>query len=297
VNCADRVAAVTDSLVPESGPGPLGEMSEELSLAARNFHSMMTLEPHGPDVFVGVSPVYPWGRIFGGQVVAQGLRAAAHTVDPRFRVHSLHAYFIRGGTSEEPVRYEVDRLRNGRSFVTRRVVARQSNGAILNLSCSFQVDEDQADVQTMSMPRDLPGPDDLANDSWGWLLDERNIEFPPGEARSAGWVRIIDEIGDSPILHACGLAFTSDSIQFGAARATHPEQVERERHHDVFIGASLDHAMWFHRPTQADEFHLYEFDSHGLIGGRGLVSGQLFSAEGVHVASVAQEVLLRYIGD
>lgn len=270
---------------------------DEMAKAAQHFAEMMTLEPHGPDVYVGVSPVYPWGRIFGGQVVAQGLRAAAHTVESNYRVHSLHAYFIRGGTPTEPVRYEVDRIRNGRSFVTRRVVARQSNGAILNLSCSFQLEEDQVEVQTFEMPTDLPGADEVANDGWGWLLDERNITFPAGVARSAGWVKIEDQIGDDPVLHACGLAFTSDSIQFGAARSAHPVQLDREQYHEDFIGASLDHAMWFHRPAQADEFHLYDFRSHGLTGGRGLVTGQLFSADGVHVASIAQEVLLRYIGD
>jgi len=101
-----------------------------------DFRTLMKLEPHGPDVHVGLSPKYPWGRVYGGQVVAQGLRAAHETVDESFRVHSLHAYFIRGGDSDEPIRYEVDRIRNGRSFMTRRVVARQSAGPILNLSAS-----------------------------------------------------------------------------------------------------------------------------------------------------------------
>ena len=96
--------------------------------AAKTFAGLLDLEPHGPDTFVGVSPPYEWGRIYGGQVVAQGLWAAASTVEPDYRPHSLHAYFIRGGTLDEPVRYEVDRIRNGRSFVTRRVVARQSGG-------------------------------------------------------------------------------------------------------------------------------------------------------------------------
>ena len=120
-----------------------------------DFATLMALEAHGPDVYVGVSPEYPWGRVYGGQVVAQGLRAAQATVGADHHVHSLHAYFIRGGTSNEPIRYEVDRIRNGRSFVTRRVVARQSEGAILNLSCSFQVHEDQADVQESALPADV----------------------------------------------------------------------------------------------------------------------------------------------
>ena len=256
----------------------------------------MSLEPHGPDVFVGISPVYPWGRLYGGQVVAQALRAASMTVDERFLPHSLHAYFIRGGTSDEPVRYEVDWIRNGRSFVTRRVVARQSNGAILNLSASFQVTEDQPERQTFELPEVTP-PSDLEPEGWGFLLDRRFIPLDPALGKSMGWVRIEATIGDDPVLHACGLAFTSDTIQFGAARAAHPIQLDEPRRHRDFVGASLDHAMWFHRPGKADEFHLYDFTSHGLTGGRGLVIGQLFSAGGTHVASIAQEVLLRYIGD
>ena len=107
-----------------------------------DFGAMLTLEPHGPDVWVGTGPRYPWGGLYGGQIVAQALRAAAHTVEPKYRVHSLHAYFIRRGDHTEPVRYEVDRVRNGRSFVTRTVTARQAVGAILSVSASFQVDED-----------------------------------------------------------------------------------------------------------------------------------------------------------
>lgn len=264
-------------------------------LAAQDFHALMALEPHGAEVFVGISPVYPWGRLYGGQVVAQGLRAAALTVDERYRPHSLHAYFIRGGTSDEPVRYEVDRIRNGRSFVTRRVVARQSGGAILNLSCSFQIDEDQPERQTFELP-DVVGADELDDDGWGFLLDRRFIEQEPGVGKSMGWVRLTQELGDDPVMHACGLAFTSDTIQFGAARSAHPIQVSGDRHHTDFIGASLDHAMWFHRPGRADRHHLYDFTSHGLTGGRGLVTGQLFSSDGTHVASIAQEVLLRHVG-
>src|ERR1700694_4030267 len=107
-----------------------------------DFATMMALESHGPDTFVGIGPQYPWGGLSGGQIVAQALRAAGATVDPAYRVHSLHAYFIRRGDHEEPIRFEVDRLRNGRSFVTRRVDARQSVGAILTLSASFQIDEE-----------------------------------------------------------------------------------------------------------------------------------------------------------
>jgi acyl-CoA thioesterase II len=123
-----------------------------------DFVTMMALEPHGPDVWVGAGPRYPWGGLFGGQIVAQALRAATFTVDAGYRVHSLHAYFIRSGDHTEPIRFEVDRVRNGRSFCTRRVTARQSVGVILNLAASYQVDEPGPELQTRpcrSWPRQV----------------------------------------------------------------------------------------------------------------------------------------------
>jgi acyl-CoA thioesterase-2 len=117
-----------------------------------SFPDLMDLRAEGDDVLIGSSPDYPWGRVYGGLVVSQGLRAAYATVGSEYRVHSLHAYFLLPGTHEEPIRYEVDRIRDGRSFTTRRVVAHQSSGAILNLSASFQVDEDDATMPTFSSP-------------------------------------------------------------------------------------------------------------------------------------------------
>src|SRR5947208_16055351 len=140
-------------------------MVMERSASPMDFATMMALEPHGPDTFVGIGPRYPWGGLYGGQIVAQGLRAAALTVPDGVRVHSLHAYFIRRGDHEEPIRFEVDRVRNGRSFVARRVAARQSAGAILTLGASFQVAEDQPEVQPSIRP-DVGGPDTIANTSW-----------------------------------------------------------------------------------------------------------------------------------
>ena len=259
------------------------------------YGEVMFLEQHGPDTYVGVSPEYMWGRIYGGQVIAQGLWAAFQTVDEMFVPHSVHAYFIRGGTLDEPVRYEVDRLRNGRSFCTRAVVARQSGGAILNLSCSFHVAEQDAEMQTARIPL-APNPDDCPTadeERWPWIMERRPLPSHPGAGQSMGWVRIIDPIDDDPRLHICGLAFTSDAIQFNAARSLHPLQVPHERYQETFMGASLDHAMWFHRPMRADEWHLYQFDCHGLTSARGITVGNLFSPDGRHVATIAQEVLLR----
>lgn len=262
--------------------------------APKTFTEVMQLEAHGPDTWVGLSPPYEWGRVYGGQVVAQALRAALHSVDEGFHPHSLHAYFIRGGDPSEPIRYEVDRLRNGRSFCTRAVVARQSGGAILHLSSSFQRFEDEADVQTARMPI-APPPEDMRGqrDSWPWIMERRSMGTYPGSGKSMGWVTLTDPLDDDPHLHVCGLAFTSDTIQFPAARSLHPLFTGDENNHELFIGASLDHAMWFHRPLRADEWHLYEWECRGLTGGRGITVGNLFAQDGSHIASIAQEVLQR----
>lgn len=257
------------------------------------FRELMDLVEHGPDTFVGLAPRYPWGRLFGGHVVAQGLRAAQLTVDPAFRVHSLHAYFLRGGTHREPVRFEVDRIRNGRSFTTRRVVARQSNGAILSLSASFQVAEEQAEVQPASLPEGVPGPDEVEDTGWGGMLERRPVvsEF----ARTVNWMRLrADDIGPADgWLATCGLAFVSDSAPTGSVRATHPIQVPRARRHEVFTGASLDHAVFFQRPVDPTGWLLVETDCHRLQGGRGTTVGRVFDRHGVQVATVVQEVLMR----
>ena len=186
------------------------------------FAELFDLEPHGPDTFVGQTVSYPWGtRLFGGQVVAQALRAAALTVARP--VHSLHAYFIRPGSHLEPIRFEVERLRDGRSFSTRQVVARQSAGAILNASLSFHSPEPEADVVVGGLPEGLPGPDDPGNidDGWGHLLQRRTP--PDGAGFDGHWIRLDTDLGDDPVLHSCALAFMSDSAPFRTARACHPD--------------------------------------------------------------------------
>jgi acyl-CoA thioesterase II len=257
-----------------------------------SFHHLMDLEERRPDTFVGVGPAYPWERVYGGQVVAQALRAAAATAPAGFLPHSLHAYFIRSGDADEPIRYEVDRLRDGRSFATRQVVARQSGGAILNLSASFQVREEEADVTVVRRDPALPGPGGLpAQEVWGPLLDRRVVSGL-GRGREAAWLRLVDDLGDDPVLQACGLAYLSDDIPFDAARANHPLAAGRNGE-DPFAGASLDHAVWFHRPLRADRWHLHDLRGLGLVGGRGLATGEVFDGDGVHVATVVQEILLR----
>jgi acyl-CoA thioesterase-2 len=244
------------------------------------------LEPHGPDAYVGESPEYSWGRIYGGLVIAQALWAATQTVRPEYAVHSLHAYFILGGDFGEPVRYEVDRVRNGRSFTTRRVLARQSAGAILTLACSFQVGESGPETQSSEMEKGLPAADDL---EWEWDagIHRADVPTPANPPRARAWARFPESLGDDPRLQACGLAYLSDTNAMGAVHRSHPDD------HEGLMGASLDHAMWFHRPARADDWVLLDMTGHGMIGSRGLATGPVFHPDGAHVATIAQEGLLR----
>jgi acyl-CoA thioesterase-2 len=258
-----------------------------------DFATMMDLEPHGIDVWVGAGPQYPWGGLYGGQIVAQALQAAANTVEAQFRPHSLHAYFIRRGDHTQPVRFEVDRVRNGRSFVTRAVVARQSVGAILNMSASFQVHEEALEIQTAKLPG-IPGPDDLVSDRWSPIFDRR-FAAAPGEGQVAGWLRVDADLGDDPVRQACALAYLSDDLPMDAVAALHPDHLSGEDFHRRYMSASLDHAVWFHRQFDAAAWHAQWFTCHGLMGARGLSSGYVFTPDGTHVATVTQEVLFRQV--
>lgn len=254
------------------------------------------LEPHGPDVWVGESPVYPWGRIFGGLVVAQALLAATRTVQPEHTVHSLHGYFILGGDPAEPVRYEVDRLRNGRSFSTRQVVARQSGGAIFNLACSFQRHEDGVETQTAEFPTDAPDPTTMAFDIDGSGIERIEVRQPAGRPRSLVWARFPAGLGDNPIVHAGALAYLSDTNCMDAVAAAHPRGIpEGDGWDTTYMSASLDHAIWFHRPARADDWLLFDLDGHGILRTRGLSTGHVFTRDGQHVATIAQEGLIREV--
>ncbi len=254
---------------------------------------LLRLESHGPDTWVGVGPRYEWGRVYGGQVVAQALRAAAHSVDDGFDVHSLHAYFIRGGDIAEPIRYEVDRLRNGRSFVTRQVVARQSGGAILNLSASFHVAEPGERAQPLTMPT-VPAPEDCVDDTWSPIFRHLEVDLGPRPARSQAWMRVNEDLPADPVVQACALAFLSDDnpmSSIAAASEVHPPPADG--FDQVWMAASLDHSLWIHEPIRADRWHLFDLQTQRLGGSRGLATGQIFDERGLHVATVAQEGLLR----
>jgi acyl-CoA thioesterase-2 len=296
---------------------------------------MFVLTAHGSDAFVGIGPRYPWGGLYGGQIVAQALRAAAETISPvndasksvgpseldgsrkLFSPHSIRAYFIRRGDHTEPVRYEVDRIRNGRSFITRRVVARQATGAILNAECSFQRPEASAQFQPVAMPR-VPPPSRLIQDSWTGVFDRcfvpaEQIEGPQiGTGRVAAWMKVNESLPRSSassgqFLDQCWLAYLSDDLPTDAVRASQPQSdVARENavqargdavqdgvNTSEFFGTSLDHTIWFHRPHRADMWHLFDVTCHHFVAGRGLTIGHVFDEEGLHVATFAQEVLLR----
>ena len=249
------------------------------------------LEPHGPDTFVGESPAYSWERIYGGLVIAQALWAGTQTVREEHEIHSLHAYFVLGGEIGEPVRYEVDRVRNGRSFSTRRVIARQSSGAILTLACSFQRREEGPESQSAVFPSDTPAPDDVPSD-FDAGADRRDLEKGKNPPRSRIWTRFPHSLPEDPRLHACALAYLSDMNAMDAVWTSHP--LDPSENDEVeSMGASLDHAMWFLRPVKADDWNLIDMTGHGIVGSRGLATGQVFSRAGSHVATIAQEGLLR----
>ena len=269
---------------------------------------LLDLERIEDSIFRGVSPTVSLPRVFGGQVAGQALVAAGRTVDPAFAVHSLHAYFIRGGDPAVPIVYIVDPVRDGRSFCVRRVAAVQHGKAIFTLSASFQLDERGLEFG-QPMPA-VPAP--LSLPSYGELLDRtpglerlsrlprpiemRFVDDPPWRrgATAAGepqmiWMRAAGRLPDDPLVHVCAVTFASDLTLLDAVLLPHGLSFVL----DGVTGASLDHAMWFHRAFRADEWFLYVSEPVSTSGGRGLAGGRIHSADGHHVVTVVQEGLMR----
>ncbi|AXS38734.1 acyl-CoA thioesterase II [Breoghania sp. L-A4] len=280
--------------------------------AVENLLSILDLEPLEHNLFRGMSPQVGWQRVFGGQVIGQALVAASRTVEDPRQVHSLHGYFMRPGDPAVPIIYEVDRIRDGRSFTTRRVVAIQHGKAIFSMSASFQVAEEGLEHQ-ITMP-DVPAPEDLPSESElkekflavapepvrRYWERERPIEMRPVDLRhyfsreklepvQHVWVRATGALPDDPRIHHCVLAYASDMTLLDTSLFAHGRSVFNK---DMQC-ASLDHAMWFHRPFKADEWLLYATDSPSASGARGFNRGMLYDREGHLVASVAQEGLIR----
>jgi acyl-CoA thioesterase-2 len=276
----------------------------------KNLLDLLDLEELEINIFRGVSPKEDRQRVFGGQVAGQALVAAGRTVE-QGQVHSLHCYFLRPGDPKIPILYEVDRIRDGRSFTTRRVVAIQHGRAIFNLDASFHKPEPGLDYH-MPMP-EVPPPESLPtfkervkaylDDIGSWADRERPIDIrlcdpldrPPREWReptAAAWIRADGRLPDDPMLHACVLAYASDMTLLDVTVRPHGLVWSPER---KLMMASLDHAMWFHRPFRADEWLLYSQTTPSSAGGRGLATGSVYTRDGVLVVSVAQEGLIRQL--
>ena len=277
--------------------------------------ALLDLEEIEAGLFRGRQPDTSLQRVFGGQVAGQALVAGVRTVERDREVHSLHAYFLRPGDISVPILYDVERTRDGRSFSTRRVVARQHGKPIFYMSVSFQVPEQGLDHQD-PMPA-VPGPEDCPElgdllaqltkrprEHWDreWAaLDVRYagdsreggmLHDPDHPAMARVWLRASGALPEHPWLHAAVLAYASDLTLLSASLVPHGLVIGDPR----LQPASLDHAMWFHRPFRADEWLLYDQVSPSASGGRGFATGRLFTGDGRLVASVVQEGLVRVVG-
>lgn len=283
-----------------------------MSEALKDLIALLDLEPIELNLFRGVSPDEDRQRVFGGQVAGQALVAAWRTVDePDRLVHSLHAYFLRPGDPKIPIVYEVDRIRDGKSFSTRRVVAIQHGRPIFNLQASFHRPEQGLDY-AITAPADVPPPQSLPDfrerlapyrDRIGdWYDKPRPIDLryvPPDPLVEPGvktnrqlvWVRADGELPDDPVLHACIVTYFSDMTLLD----TTLRPFGMTSINDNLMMASLDHAMWFHRPFRADQWLLYEQTAFSNSSARGLSGGSIFTADGRLVVNVVQEGLIRVL--
>jgi acyl-CoA thioesterase-2 len=253
------------------------------------------------DIFRGAVVPTQLTRTFGGQVAGQALVSAVGTVEPRYRVHSLHGYFLRPGNPNQPTVYLVDRIRDGSSFCTRRVTGIQDGKAIFTMSASFHVGDDGIEHQD-AMPS-VPDPDTLVEPNaalgpdnewfmreWGnWdvrLVPREQVTPVTGAAsQQQVWFRYRKPLPDDPVVHVCVLTYMSDMTLLGSSRVNHPDAQTQN--------ASLDHALWFLRPFRADEWLLYDQNSPSATAGRALTQGRIFDRQGRLVANVVQEGLTR----
>ncbi|MHB1988783.1 MAG: acyl-CoA thioesterase [Acidimicrobiales bacterium] len=271
--------------------------------------ALLDIEAIEVNVFRGANTDEDRQRVFGGQVAAQGLVAAGRTVE-RGTVHSLHSYFLRPGDPGAPILYEVDRIRDGKSFLTRRVVAIQHGRAIFNLQCSFHTYEEGI-VHQFPMPN-VPDPESLLTveerlepfreQMEGWFfdrprpIDQRFIGDLPWlrnrdqkDSCQQLWLRTDGKMPDDPLMHAAVMAYASDMTLYDSILQPHQIRWQDEQ----FMGASLDHCMWFHRPFRVDEWLLFDQDSPSAYGARGIARGLLFTRAGDLAMSVVQEGLIR----
>lgn len=273
--------------------------SEEVA----RFVELLELEALGDDKFRAWNPPHPEDHVqqslFGGQVAAHSLRAAQLTVDTDHRVHSLHGYFLRPGKDDAPTILRVDRIRDGRSFTTRTVVAQQDGEAIFSLTASFHRDEPGREFAT-PIADDVPPPEELIarnglmRGPWHAELPFDRVEIPEFShmersetPRRVMWIRIRGPVPDDIHLHAAILTFISDMGVVGAVRAA------LGRLHEHGMGASLDHSLWFHRHVRPDQWLLFDVSSRSNAGARGLGLGTIHTVDGIHAMTIGQEALVR----
>ncbi|WP_405914106.1 acyl-CoA thioesterase II [Streptomyces sp. NBC_00963] len=299
-----RPALDTDGPIPQQGgSGPAAGLGSDLV-------GFLSLDQLDRDLFRGWCHAGLPLRAFGGQVAAQALTAAGRTTADGHHVHSLHGYFLRAGDTRQPILYHVDQLRDGRSYLSRRVTAVQGGVAIFTLSASFKLPERYGDrhprIPDAPLPEELPDPYEpwAAGDPEGFEMsqwrrvmamrfvpDER--QPPPGLNQQLVWLKSTEKLPDDPLLHVCALAYCSDlTLAPTAALDSERPRPLREGPPRFFI-TSLDHAMWFHRPFRADEWMLFAQRSPSAGDGRGLSLGEFWTREGTLVASVVQEAVLR----
>lgn len=265
------------------------------------------------DIFTGPSLWMPHGRVFGGQVMAQSIVAALRTIEQDRPIHSMHGYFLRPGDTHQPITFSVDRTHDGNSFTTRSVRAFQQGETIFAMIASFQAPEPGLE-HTVAMPEGYPPPESLRNESAlveeagealanSWVhrrpFEMRHVEHPiylepdeTGARKQAVWVKAIGEIPDDPIAHQAALGFVSDYVLLEPILRAHGIAWIDPR----LRMASLDHAMWWHRDVRVDEWLLYVAESSNAQSGRGLATGRFFTRDGEHVATVAQEGMVRLKG-
>lgn len=275
--------------------------------------SLLDLEPIEFNIYRGQNRDIGSGRVFGGQVMAQALVAARRTVDEDRDAHSVHGYFILPGDLQAPIVYFVDRLRDGKSFATRRVTAIQHGRAVFNMSASFhrreQGIEHQSEMPAVPPPEQLPSELDIIRSAAERipeavrqvLTQDRPIDFrpvgidpfdaQPREPLRHVWMRAVGAMNDSLLAHQAALAYASDYGLLATAIQPHGLNI-RDSH---LQAATLDHAIWFHRPFRLDDWLLYAMDSPAAAGARGFARGSIFTRDGRLVASVAQEGLLRTV--
>jgi acyl-CoA thioesterase II len=281
--------------------------------SADELSKLLDLETIDLNLFRGTQPDTRLQRVFGGQVAAQSLVAGARTVEPPLSVHSLHSYFLRPGDTAVPIVYDVERMRDGRSFSTRRVVARQHGRPIYFMTVSFQVPEQGFEHQDR-MP-DVPPPADAADmtewfrrrspdtaDEWlkewaalemRWIGDSRPGGSMPDDehpAQSRIWIRVSGRLEDDELTQKAAFTYASDMTLLGSSLVPHGVTVSDP----TMQSASLDHTLWFHRPFRADEWLLYDQVSPSASGARGFAIGRVFTQDGRLVATVAQEGLIRH---